>query len=89
MKSTIEIFTAGCPVCEPAVKMVKELSADTDQVILYDLGIEAGIEKNKSKIQEYGINRVPSVVVDGKLLSCCDNEISRKDLLEAGIGGQP
>ena len=34
----IEIFTAGCPLCNPVVNMVKELASETtDEVIVYDL----------------------------------------------------
>ena len=31
-KRKVEIFTAGCPVCEPVVAMVKELACDNCEV---------------------------------------------------------
>ena len=37
MKRQIEVFTAGCPVCEPVVKMVKEMACDSCEVTVYNL----------------------------------------------------
>ena len=39
------------------------------------------------KIAEYGIKKVPAVVVSGELLDCCkDSAITEAKLVEAGIG---
>jgi len=37
MKRKIEVFTAGCPVCEPVVKTVNEMACDSCEVIVYNL----------------------------------------------------
>ncbi len=86
MKRQVEIFTAGCPVCDPVVQLVKDTSCENCEITVYNLR-EQSKEKNVTdKIKHYGINQVPSVVVDGRLLECCDRAITREDLIKAGIG---
>jgi glutaredoxin 3 len=81
-KRKIEVFTAGCPLCDETVKLVKELSCPSCEVTIYNLQKE-GMEKAK----EYGINSVPTVVVDGKIAECCARrKPSAADLKSAGIG---
>ena len=81
-KRQVEVFTAGCPVCEPAVQLVNELACPDCEVTVYDLR-ESGAEK----ASHYGISRVPSVVVDGTHASCCQGGgIDREQLRAAGIG---
>lgn len=81
-KRKVEIFVAGCPLCDETVRLVKELSCQSCDVTVYNLQ-EKGIDKAK----EYGVNSVPTVVVNGKILDCC---VRRKptaaDLKAAGIG---
>ena len=87
MKRQVEVFTANCPVCDPVVQMVKELACDQCEIIIYDM-----VKQNKdkpflNKLAEYGVNRLPAVTVNGKLLDCCRNKaITRDDLVKAGIG---
>jgi glutaredoxin 3 len=78
----VEVFTAGCPLCDETVALVKQLSCPSCDVTIYDLR-ETGIEKAK----EYGVNSVPTVVVDGKILECCARgKPTAEDLKAAGIG---
>jgi glutaredoxin-related protein len=89
MKRKIEIFTANCPVCDPVVKLVNELSCGSCDVTVYDLVQQCDNKACLNKAKEYGITRVPAVVVDGKLLGCCQSgEITRESLMNAGIGQQ-
>jgi len=75
----VEIFTAGCPICDETVEEVKNIFSEKE-IIIYNL-IKA-LDLNKAK--EYGINRVPSVVVNGRLLNCCkNNKVDKKELTEA------
>lgn len=81
-KRKVEVFTGGCPFCEETVKLVKELSCPSCDVTVYNL------KKNgMDKAREYGINSVPTVVVDGKIMDCCTRKKPTKDTLKAaGIG---
>ncbi len=81
-KRKVEVFTAGCPICDETVKLVKELSCPNCDVTIYDLH-ENGIEKS----DEYEINSVPTVVVNGKILDCCERgKPTAENLKAAGIG---
>ena len=87
MKRQIEIFTAGCPICDPTIKMVQELACQSCEIIIYDLVKQCDDKICLSKMKEYDIQRMPAVAVNGKLLDCCKlNTISREALTEAGIG---
>ena len=86
MKRSVEIFTAGCPVCNPVVQLVKETSCESCEITIYDLVEQCEEQVCLDKMKEYGIKRIPSVVVNGRLLDCCNNEITADDLTKAGIG---
>ena len=52
---------------------------------MYDLR-DSGLEKAR----QYGVTKVPTVVVDGTVAACCQaGEISREQLQAAGIGQRP
>jgi glutaredoxin len=86
-KRTVEVFTAGCPVCEPAVKMVQELACPSCEVKIHDLNRGCETDDCRVEAQKYGIKTVPAVVVDGTICGCCDNQgVNREDLKAAGIG---
>ncbi len=73
---------AGCPLCDETVNLVKELSCSSCDIKIYDLKKE-GMDKAK----KYGVNSVPTVVVNGEILNCCARKgPTRSDLKAAGIG---
>ena len=82
VKRQIEVFTAGCPVCDPAVQLVQELACPDCEVTVYDLR-----ESGADRARQYGVNRVPTVVVDGTIAACCQGGgVSPEQLQAAGIG---
>lgn len=81
-KRQIEVFTAGCPVCEPAVALVNELACSDCEVTVHNLQ-----ESGSEQAAKYGLKSIPAVVVDGALVPCCANPgPTRQALAEAGIG---
>ncbi|MFV8326867.1 thioredoxin family protein [Flavobacterium sp. ZS1P14] len=87
MKRQIEVFTAGCPVCEPVVKLVKEMACSSCEVTIYNLAEQCDSKVCVDKMKEYNITSLPAVAVNGELLSCCKgNEVSKEALAAAGIG---
>jgi len=87
MKREIEIFTAGCPVCEPVVQLVKETAGSDCDITIHNLSEQCESKICVTRMEAYGVKRLPAVAIDGKLLSCCTNiEITKDDLVNAGIG---
>ncbi|MBI5631317.1 MAG: glutaredoxin [Elusimicrobia bacterium] len=86
-KRNVEVFTAGCPVCEDAVKTVKSLACPSCDVVVYDLNKGCSTNECRTKAKEYGIKRVPAVAVDGRLLDCCrQGQLTAEALKAAGVG---
>ncbi|WP_298433551.1 thioredoxin family protein [Geobacter sp.] len=87
VKRKVEVFTAGCPLCDPVVELVKKTACPSCEVIVYDLNAGCATNECREKAKAYGINRVPAVVVDGRLLDCCvTGTVSEEKLRAAGIG---
>ena len=79
----IDIYSAGCAVCEEAVKMVKDLACPSCNITIKDMkSATVAIEA-----KQLGIRSVPAVVIDGKLADCCATSGPNAKLLKAaGIG---
>ena len=69
----IEVFTAGCYICNEVVEKIKDLECSNCEVKIYDLNTKCESEVTDSKAKEYGIKSVPAVVINGKLADCCSN----------------
>ena len=86
-RKRVEVFTAGCPVCDDVVGLVKRLACESCEVLVYDLNepCESGV--CLEKVKTYGINRIPAVVVDGRHSDCCvADPVTAEGLRAAGIG---
>lgn len=82
-KRKVEIFTAGCPVCEEAVALVRRIACSSCEIDVLDMRDDAAATKAKS----YGIRSVPAVMIDGELASCCRHGgPDEASLRAAGIG---
>ncbi len=82
-KRLVEVFTAGCPLCDETVKLVRELACQNCDIQIYDLREGCVTNECREKASHYGIHRVPAVVVNGKLAECCQNQqpVSREVLV--------
>ena len=82
-KRQVEVFVAGCPVCEPTLRLVREFACPDCEVTVRDVR-EA---PTAAKASAYGVRAVPAVAVDGQLASCCTNAgPTREALVAAGVG---
>lgn len=84
-KRSIEIFSAGCPVCEDTIRLVNELACPSCQITVLDTR-DAAVAKRAKAL---GIRSVPAVVIDGKLASCCEGRGPDAATLKAAGVGQP
>jgi glutaredoxin 3 len=66
MASRIEVFSAGCSLCQDAVRLAESFG----EVEVVDLRSADAAKRAKA----YGISRVPAVVVDGRLADCCQRQ---------------
>ncbi len=84
-KRKIEVFSAGCPVCDETLEMVNHLACPSCEVIALDMK-EAGVAQMAKSL---GIRSVPAVVIDGKLADCCAGRGPDEAALKAAGLGQP
>jgi len=86
-KRKVEVFTAGCPICDETVNLVKSLACPSCEVQIYDLQEGCATNECREKATRYGITAVPAVAVNGVLLDCCRRgPIDATALRAAGIG---
>ncbi len=79
----IEIFSAGCAVCEDTIKLVNSMACPSCNVAVLDMN-QADVAARAAQL---GIRSVPAVVVDGKLADCCSGRGPDEAALKAaGIG---
>jgi glutaredoxin len=81
----IEIFSAGCPVCEETIQRVKNNSCPSCEVTVLDMK-EAGVA---GRAKDLGIRSVPAVVIDGRVADCCSGRGPDVDTLKTLGLGQP
>jgi glutaredoxin len=86
-KRLVEVFTAGCPICEKTVSLVEATACPSCEVRVYDLREGCTTNECREKAKRYGIIAVPAVAVNGVLLDCCRREpIAADRLRAAGVG---
>jgi glutaredoxin 3 len=82
-KRTVEVFSAGCSVCDEAVKTVRALVCESCNLEILDMRTDSA----KAKARKYGIKRVPAVVVNGQIADCCKQGGVDAGILERlGVG---
>lgn len=79
----VEVFSAGCGVCEETVSLVKRIACDSCEVSVLDMRDD----QVAARAKRLGIRVVPAVMVDGELAACCENAGPTESALRAaGIG---
>jgi glutaredoxin len=79
----IEVFSAGCSVCEDTIALINKIACSSCEVEILDMRKPEVSEKAK----RHGIRSVPAVVINGKLADCCAGRGPNEDQLRAaGIG---
>ncbi len=82
-KRKIEVFSAGCPVCEETVELVNRAACSSCEISV----LEMNDPQVAKRAKDLGIRSVPSVVIDGKLADCCAGRgPDEKTLRVAGLG---
>jgi len=68
-RRNVEIFSAGCPVCEDTIRLVQELACDSCEITVLDMHDP----ETAARARALGIRSVPAVAVNGKLAGCCED----------------
>ena len=84
-KRKIEIFSAGCPVCQEAAAAIKDNACASCAVSILDMNDPVV----SSRAKNLGIKSVPAVVIDGKLADCCSGRGPDIEALKAAGLGVP
>lgn len=84
-KRKIEVFSAGCAVCEDVIARVNELACASCEVSVLDMK-EPDVA---ARARALGIGSVPAVAIDGKLAECCAGRGPDENALSAAGLGQP
>jgi hypothetical protein len=83
MSRKIEIFSAGCPVCDEAVDIVRKGACSSCEVEVLDMKDPEVARRAKA----LGVRSVPAVAIDGKLAGCCAGRgIDEETLKSEGLG---
>ena len=79
----IEIFSAGCPVCEALGARVGEMACPSCEVSVLDITQPAVAERASG----LGVGSLPAVAIDGALADCCAGRgPDEAGLRAAGLG---
>ena len=82
-KRRVEVFSAGCDLCEGALALVRRLACDSCEIIVLDMS-ETEVA---DRARQLGIRSVPAVAVDGRLAECCAGRGPDEAALRAvGVG---
>lgn len=82
-KRKIEIFSAGCSVCDDVVALVNSIACSSCEVSVLDMRRTDVAARAK----KYGIQSVPAIVINGKLADCCSGRgVDAAVLKSAGLG---
>lgn len=84
-KRTVEVFSAGCPVCEETIALVNRVACPSCEVTVVDMAVPHVAARAK----QLGVSSVPAVVIDGRVASCCAGRGPDEWTLRAAGLGQP
>ena len=82
-KRKIEIFSAGCSVCDETIDLVNEIACPSCEISVLDMKDETVAERARS----LGVKSVPAVAIDGRLAECCTGRgVDQHTLEQSGVG---
>ncbi|MBM3733951.1 MAG: hypothetical protein FJW24_10940 [Acidimicrobiia bacterium] len=82
-KRKIEVFSAGCGLCEETIEMVKRMACSSCEVSILDMKDAS----TRARAKELGVRSLPAVAVNGVLALCCAGRGPNESALRAaGIG---
>lgn len=84
-KRQVQVFSAGCPVCDETITLVNRIACSSCEVSVLDMNDSAVAARAK----QLGIRSIPAVLIDGELATCCAGRgVDEASLRAAGLGNQ-
>lgn len=80
----VEVFSAGCPMCQETIDLVKRLACGSCEVTVLDMKKSDVAQRAR----QLGIRSVPAVAIDGQLAGCCAGRGPDENVLRAAGLGQ-
>ena len=84
-KRKIEVFSAGCPLCQDTIDLVTRLACSSCEITVLDMKNSDVAQRAK----QLGVRSVPAVAINGQLSGCCSGRGPDEDTLKAEGLGQP
>ena len=82
-KRKIEVFSAGCPVCEETIALVNRIACSSCEVTV----LNTNDPEVAARAKRLGIHSIPAITINGQLADCCAGRgPDEKTLRAAGIG---
>lgn len=82
-KRQIEVFSAGCSLCEQAIETVQAIACESCEVTVHDMTRPDA----EARAKGLGVRSVPAVAIDGQLAGCwSDRGIDEQTLRAEGLG---
>ncbi len=82
-KRKIEIYSAGCPICQDTIDRVREAACSSCEIEIRNMMLPE-VQRSAAAL---GILSLPAVVIDGALANCCSGRGVDIDVLRsAGLG---
>lgn len=82
-KRIVEIFSAGCSICEETISLVKSIACESAHIVVHDMR-KASVAQRALQL---GVRSLPAVAIDGKLADCCAGRgPGEATLRAAGLG---
>ena len=85
VKRKVEVFSAGCSLCQETVNLVNRLACSSCEVAVLDMHDDEVARRAKS----LGVRSIPAVAIDGVLAECCIGRGPDEATLRAAGLGQP
>jgi len=81
----IEVFSAGCPVCEETVALVNRVACPSCDVSVMDMS-EPEVAR---RARHLGIRSLPAIAINGVLTDCCAGRGPEELVIRAAGVGKP
>jgi len=83
-KRIVEVFSAGCSVCQETITLVERVACSSCQVSVLDMN-DAAVARRARKL---GVRSIPAVAIEGRLAGCCAGRGPDEAALRAAGLGQ-